>query len=128
MAVLSWIVFGLLALLWTAGAWVTVEATEWIAQALASGTAVQAARDIAALPLPQWVRLWIDPAWFEALQSALQWAFGSLGASLPFAGTAAVWITAAIWIGWGFGLLLLLVAAAAVHVLLRRLVRRRTPA
>ncbi len=124
MAALSWIVFGLLALLWTAGAWVTVEATEWIAQALASGSAVQAARDIASLPLPAWLRLWIDPAWFEALQSLVQWSAGVLGAGLPFAGTAAVWITAAIWITWGLGLVLLLAAATAVHLLLRRRGRR----
>jgi len=124
MAALSWIVFALVALFWTGGAWVAAEATEWMAQALASGTAVQAATDIAALPLPQWIRLWIDPAWVGALQSMVQWAVGWLSGGLPFAGTAAVWITAAIWIAWGLGMVLLLVAATAFHMLLRRVARR----
>jgi hypothetical protein len=120
MAGLVWTIFGLLALLWTAGAWVTAEAAEWIAQALASGTAGQAARGIAALPVPQWVRLWLDPAWLEALQSALRWVIDSAERVLPLAGPAAAWLVPVVWIGWGLGMVLLLAAAIAVHALARR--------
>ena len=39
MIALSWMLFGLLALTWTAAAWITAAATEWTAQALAAGHA-----------------------------------------------------------------------------------------
>ena len=74
MIVLSWILFALLAVFWTGAAWISAAAAEWAAQALASGTAAQAAQDLASVPLPEWLKVWIDPAWFDALQSALRWA------------------------------------------------------
>ncbi|MGV3572382.1 MAG: hypothetical protein ACO1PB_17415 [Ramlibacter sp.] len=125
MIAFNWIVFALLALFWTGGAWVTAAATEWLAQALASGTAVQAARDLAALPLPAWLQFWIDPAWLQALQSMVRWAVEGAGAGLPFAGTAAGWLVPAVWVAWGIGCVLLLLGAVAVHVVLRRFARRR---
>lgn len=120
MIALSWMLFALLALFWTAGAWITVAVTEWTVQALASGTAAQAARDVVTLPLPEWLKSWIDPAWSQALQSLAQWAVDAAGAWLPLAGTAAGWLVPAIWIAWGLGLLMLLLAAAVVHFLARR--------
>ncbi|WP_332827675.1 hypothetical protein [Ramlibacter sp.] len=85
-----------------------------------TGTAAQAARDITALPLPEWLASWIDPAWLQALQSLAQWAVDAAGAWLALAGTAAGWLAPAIWIAWGIGLLLLLLTAAVVHFLVRR--------
>jgi hypothetical protein len=124
MLALSWILFALLALFWTGAAWITASATQWAAQALASGTAAQAARELAAVPLPEWLRLWIDPDWLQPFHSALQWAIDSAGAALPLAGMAAGWLVPAIWIGWGLGMLLLLLGALGAHALLRRLGRR----
>ena len=120
MIALGWMLFALLALLWTAGAWITAAVTGWTAQAFATGTAAQAARDITALPLPEWLKFWIDPAWLQALQTLAQGAVDAAGAWLPLAGNAAGWHVAAIWIAWGLGLLLLLLAAAVVHFLVRR--------
>ncbi|HEY8357227.1 MAG TPA: hypothetical protein VIL30_07160 [Ramlibacter sp.] len=124
MIVLSWILFAFLALLWTGAAWITAAMLRWLGDALASGTAPQAARDIASLPLPDWGKFWIDPAWFEMLQSMTQWAIGGAGAGLPIAGTAMEWLVPALWIGWGFGMALLLAGAVAVHLVLRRFRRR----
>lgn len=121
MIALSWMLFALLALFWTAGAWIAAAATEWTVQALATGTAVQAARDASTLPLPEGLRPWIDPAWSQALQSLAQWAVEAAGAWLPLAGTAAGWLVPAIWIAWGLGLFALLLAAVVVHLLVRRL-------
>jgi hypothetical protein len=127
MIVLSWILFALLAVFWTGAAWISASAAEWAAQALASGTAAQAAQDLAALPLPEWLKVWIDPAWFDALQSALRWVIDGAGAGLPLAGTAAGWLVPAIWITWGLGCVLLLLGAVGVHLLLRRFARRAPP-
>lgn len=127
MIALSWILFALLALLWTGAAWIAAAATQWVAQALASGTATQVARDVAALPLPQWLKSWIDPAWLQALQSALQWAVDGAGSWLPLTATAAGWLVPAIWVGWGLGLAVLLLGAGAAHMLLRRFGGRGSP-
>lgn len=120
MVALSWVLFAGLALFWTGAAWTTAAATEWVTQALASGTAVQAARDVASLPLPEWLKFWIDPGWLQALQSAVQWAVDGAGAGLPLAAMAAGWLIPVIWIAWGLGIVLLLVAGASSHMLLRR--------
>ena len=122
---LSWILFALLALFWTGAAWIITASTQWAARALASGTAAQAARDLAALPLPDWLKFWIDPAWLQALESAMQWILQGADAGLPFAGALAGWLVPAIWIAWGMGMVLLLLAAAGAHMLLQRLARRR---
>ena len=121
MIALAWTVVALLALLWTGAAWITAAATGWAAQALASGTASQAARDLAVLPVPDWLKLFIDPAWLQGLQAAVQWALDGAGSLLPFVGSATGWLVPAIWIAWGLGLALLLAAAVTAHVLVRRL-------
>lgn len=131
MIVLSWTLFAVLALFWTGAAWITAAGTEWALQALASGTGVAAARDLAALPVPEWLKVWIDPAWIQSLQSALRWAIDGSAAVLPLAGAAANWLVPAIWIAWALGMLLLLVGAAGAHMLLRRFASRwlrRSPA
>jgi hypothetical protein len=124
MFVLTWALFGLLALFWTGAAWITAAATQWMAQALASGTAAEAARDLAALPVPEWLKFWIEPEWVQALQSALQWLVDGAGAGLPLVGTAAGWLVPAIWVAWALGLLLLLAGGAGAHMMLRRFARR----
>jgi hypothetical protein len=130
MIVVSWTLFALLALLWTGAAWITAAGMEWAVQALASGAAAEAARGLAALPVPEWLKFWIDPAWIQSLQSVLQWAVDAAAASLPLGGTAAGWLVPAVWIAWALGMLLLLVCAAGAHMLLRRLAShwsRRAP-
>lgn len=124
MVLLSWTAFGLLALLWTGGAWMTAEVMQWLAQALASGGAAQGAREVAALPLPAWAQVWIDPAWLEMLQSLLRWSADVAGTGAAAAGSLAGWVVAAIWVGWGLGMLLLVVGALAAHWLIRRFTRR----
>ncbi len=123
MITLSWTLFAVLALLWTGAAWITAAAAGWAAEALAGGSASQTVRDLATLPLPDWLKFWIDPEWLQAVQSALQWAIDGAGAGLPFLASIAGWIVPAIWIGWGLGAVLLLVAALAVHLLVRRFTR-----
>ena len=123
MIALAWTVFALLALAWTAAAWITAAGAAWGAQALASGSATHAARELAAVPLPDWLDIWIDATSLEALQSALRWAIDTASAVLPFAADAAGWLVPLVWIGWGFGMVLLLLVATGSHLLLRRLER-----
>jgi hypothetical protein len=121
MMALPWIVFALLALFWTGGAAVTAWAIDWLAQALADGGAAQAAGELVAMPVPQWIALWLDPAWVQAMQSGLLWALEAGRGWLPLAGSAAGWLVPLVWVTWALGLLVLLAGAAGVHLLVRRL-------
>ena len=121
MAALPWAVFAVLALFWTGGAVLTAWLVEWMGQALASGGAVDAGREFAALPVPTWIAPWVDPALVQGAQSALVWALDAARGLLPLAGSAAGWLVPVVWVLWGLGLLALLAAAGGVHLLLRRL-------
>ncbi|RYY58511.1 MAG: hypothetical protein EOO24_61630 [Comamonadaceae bacterium] len=127
MVALNWIVFSLLGLVWTAAAWLTVEVTDWTVVALASGAATDAARDLATLPLPAWMQIWVDPGWLLAVQSFAQWLADLAGPGAQFASMVAHWLVPAIWIAWGVGIALLLLGAACVHLLLRRFMPRAAP-
>ncbi|RYF15108.1 MAG: hypothetical protein EOO30_15755 [Comamonadaceae bacterium] len=128
MITVTWAVFAVLALLWTGGAAMAAALAGWTAQAIADGTAVGAAREIAAVPVPQWMALWMDTAFVEALQSALSWAVEAGRHALPFVGTAAGWLVPMVWIAWAIGLAFLLAAAATAHLLVRRFRPARRPA
>ena len=119
-----WSLFGLLALLWTGGALLAVELAQWGGEALASGAPMAAGRELAGLPVPQWLAVWIDPAWLQALQSALSWAGEAAGHLLPLAGSVAGWLVPLVWVLWGVGLAFLLAAAGGLHLLLRRFIAR----
>lgn len=125
MIALTWILFAVLALVWTGAAWITAAILQWATEALASGAASDAAREMAALELPEWMKVWIDPDWLLVLQAAVQSATDGAGALLPLANMAAAWLVPAVWLTWGLGMVLLLVAAVGAHVLLRRYARRR---
>lgn len=115
MKIAIWLLFGALALAWTAGAWLTAAVAQWSAQALASGTAEAAGRAVAAWPVPPWMALWVDPQWVKALQDMVAWTLDTGQGLLPWLGTAMGWLVPLVWVGWGFGLAVLLVLAALAH-------------
>jgi hypothetical protein len=120
-----WIVFGLLAALWTGGALLAAELAAWSAALLASGEAVDLGTTVAQWPVPAWVALWVDPAWVQAGQQALAWALELLRDSLPLVGSAVGWLVPVVWVLWGLGLLLMVLLAGGAHLLLGRLVPAR---
>ncbi len=115
MKIAIWLLFGALALAWTAGAWLTAVVAQWSAQALASGTAEAAGRAVAAWPVPPWMALWVDPQWVKVLQDMVAWTLDTGQGLLPWLGTAMGWLVPLVWVGWGFGLVVLLVLAALAH-------------
>lgn len=127
MRIAIWVVFGLLALLWTGGAFVSAQLTQWIAQALASGEAASVGRELAQWPVPQWLALWVDTAWLEALQSALLWTLETLQEALPLLGSALGWLVPLVWLLWGLGLVALMLLAGLAQLLLGR-ARKALPA
>jgi hypothetical protein len=120
MKALWWALVAFAAVVWTAGAWVAAGLTEWGAQALASGAAVEAGRAAAQWPVPPWVALWVDPAWVTAAQETVRWSLDALAHLLPAVGSVGPWLVAAVWVVWAVGLAGGLVIAVIGHLALRR--------
>lgn len=121
MKAMIWVAFVVLAGLWTGLVALTVQVTDWLLAAMASGQATDLATAAGQWPVPAWLALWVDTAWLQGLQAAavdlVQW----LGQVLPSADGLMGWIAPLLWIGWGLVMLLLLVCAVAGHWLAGRL-------
>lgn len=128
MKVLVWTVFVIGLLLWTAGTWAVAELTRWAAGIVASGEAVDWAETVGALRWPAWLTLWLDPALIESMidtvVTALEWA----RRAMPWFGSVAGWVVAALWVVWGIGALLWLALAGGLHLLVGRLSAPRAAA
>ena len=120
MKIALWIVFALVAALWTGTVLVSVELTGWLATTVASGQAGDVITNIGQWPVPAWLALWIDPVWVEALQAGWVQLMGWLGASGPAIGSVVSWLIPLMWVVWGLVLLVMLLAAAAGHFLMGR--------
>ncbi|MCU0763499.1 MAG: hypothetical protein MUF76_11155 [Hydrogenophaga sp.] len=120
MKTLIWVLFVVLAGLWTGLVAITGQLTEWLLGAVASGQASDLAGAVGQWPVPAWLGLWVDTAWLQAVQAAtadmLQW----LGQWLPGAGSLMAWITPLLWTGWLLVLLTMLVLAGLGHWLVGR--------
>lgn len=121
MRIAIWTVFGLVALLWTGGAFVVSELTQWAARVLASGEAAALGKEVAQWPVPQWISPWMDPALLQSMQAALLWLLELLHDVLPLFDTAAVWLVPMVWVLWGLGLAAMLLLAGGAHLLSGRL-------
>ena len=115
MIALIWIVFTVLALLWTGLAAFSVNVADWVVNFLASNHLGDAAADLTGIPLPAWLTPWIDPALLEALkvssvefvQAAMTW--------MPSADALSGGIGWLIWTIWGIGFMVMLMLTAVLH-------------
>jgi hypothetical protein len=117
MKTLIWVAFLVLAGLWTGLVALTVQVTDWLLGAVASGQATDLATAAGQWPVPAWLALWVDTAWLQGLQAA--WV--GVGQVLPSADGLMGWITPLLWTGWALVMVLLLVCAVAGHWLVGRL-------
>lgn len=121
MKALIWVAFVLVAGVWTGLVALTAQLTEWLLGAVASGQVNDLASAAGQWPVPDWLGLWVDTAWLQAVQAAtadmLQW----LGQVLPGADSLMGWISPLLWTVWLLVLLTMLVLAALGHWLVGRL-------
>ncbi len=116
-----WIVFGLLAALWTGGAFAAAALTEWASGLIASGAAVDMGRAVAEWPVPAWLAPWVDAAGIKAMQAFFVAALTWLRDAWPSIGAMVGWLVPVIWVLWGLGLALLLLLAGVGHWLAGRM-------
>lgn len=119
-----WLLFGMLALLWTGGIAVTAEVARWAIHALASGNTVDLAELLSRGPMPVLVAMGFDPA---LLKQAMAFLLATIDSLLPLIGAAAGWITPLLWLCWAVVLVLMLAATGVAHLLLTRLSQRESP-
>lgn len=120
MKIIVWGAFGVLALAWTAGAFITAEILQWGAGFIASGAAVDLGTAAAQWPAPAWLAIWLDPAAVESVRMAAISALQALRGALPWLGSAVGWLVPLAWIVWGVGMASLLGLAGVAHWLLGR--------
>lgn len=123
MKIALWIVFAVLALLWTGGAAAVAQLVQWSAQGLASGSAAPLGTIAADAVMPSWLSAWIDPASWSAAQQAIAGALAALSDSLPAIGTAVGWLVPAVWVAWGLGLVALIGLTVVAYWLIARFAR-----
>jgi hypothetical protein len=109
MKAIIWSAFLLLAVLWTAGAALFAQLTEWSLGLLASGSATDLVDRVAQIPIPPWLAPWIDLSGWQELVAWFTAVLQSISAMLPAAGQSLGWLVPLVWIIWGIGMLALLV-------------------
>jgi len=83
MKTLVWILFGLLSLLWTGGAWVLARLGGWAAGLAATGGTVDWVGKVAESPPMLMLARWLDAAWYQRVQDAMIALLQGLGEGLP---------------------------------------------
>lgn len=115
MKVAIWTVAALATLAWTSAIAVSALAANWAAELIGSGQAIDWAREAARLPVPGWIRIWVDPDILRSLQEAIMWSVEAVQATLPFAAAVLDWLVPVAWATWGIGMLALLGLAGGLH-------------
>ena len=118
MKLLIWSCFLVLSLLWTGMAVVAVNVSDWALGLLGSGAPL--GNQVAALNLPAWVGLWVQPEWIAAIQATMTGVFSMIQPWLPSTDTLGTVVSALVWLSWGLGVLVLLALAAGGHWFLAR--------
>jgi hypothetical protein len=119
MKALVWLVFGLLAAVWTGLVALAVQLSGWLLGAMASAPA-GSLPTVGTWPVPAWLAPWVDTEGFVALQALWMNLTLWLGQVLPAAGGLMDWITPLLWTAWALGLLPLLALAGFLHWLIAR--------
>lgn len=115
MKIAIWAVVGVVIGLWTAGAFVVAEATQWAARHVASGAAQDLGRVAAQWPAPAWLAFWVDPQWIASIQATALWTLDALSDAVPFVESALGWLVPLVWALWALGTIVLIALAGLGH-------------
>jgi hypothetical protein len=124
-----WILFGVVAMLWTGFAFLMAGVAEWASAAAHSDAAMGAAERIAntslSVPTPEWARGWLDPAAMKAAQDFVLSLTSSLSAmsvqALPWMGKLMEWLVPLVWTIWGAVLVMMILVTLVIQAIARRL-------
>lgn len=115
-----WIVFAVLAALWTGLIVLATRLTQWALAAVADARVPDAALAGPAWGVPPEASGWLSPEFMHSLQAAMLYAAQTLNHLLPAAASLAPWLTVLAWLFWGLVMACLLVLALVLHWLAGR--------
>lgn len=121
MTTILWLLFALVALVWTGVIALGVQLADWALAGIASGQVAGAVAAAGERVPPGWLGALLDPAALQALTEGLQAGLRWLSGVLPLADGLAGWAAFALWAIWAAGMLALLAVTALLHWGLRRL-------
>jgi hypothetical protein len=117
MKIVIWLACAFLLAIWTGFAFLSVQITEWIAQASVAAEMTELKTLTQQMPVPEWLPVWIDPMWIHALQAMLMSSIDMIALAFPYFSAAAGWLVPLIWAFWAAGAVLLLLLAGGGHFL-----------
>lgn len=127
MKIAIWVIFSVLALLWTAGSFIAATLTQWGTQLLATASFEQLNSNVTQWPLPEGLPIWFDPGAILALQHLALLSLEAFRNAMPYMSSMMAWLVPVIWMVWGFGFLCLLALAGGAHWLAARCMTSRPP-
>jgi hypothetical protein len=123
MKFLLWVVFVVIAALWSGTVLISAELTKWLAASVSWGKPGELITNAGDWPVPAWLSMWIDPALVESFQAHWVQVLGWLGQTGPSLEGVVSWLIPLIWVIWGAVMLIGLVVALAGHFLIGKLSR-----
>lgn len=117
MKIVIWSVCAVVLAFWTGFAFLSVQITEWIAQASVTAEMTELKTLAQQMPVPEWLPVWIDPMWIHALQAVLMSSIDMIASAFPYFSAAAGWLVPVIWAFWAAGTVALLLLAGGGHFL-----------
>lgn len=117
-----WLTFAVLAAMFTGFVMIALQLTGWALATVSSLQMPEVVNNASqwTMPLPSWAAPWIDTAWLQTMKTMLISTVQGLHDILPAASSLDGWISALVWIGWGFGMAALLALALGMHWLAGR--------
>ena len=118
-----WVIFALIAALWSGIVLISAELTKWLAANVSLGKPNELISN--PWPVPAWLRMWIDPTVVEGFQANWVHVLDWLGQTGPSIEGIVSWLIPVLWVTWGVVLLIALLAAVAGHLLINKLCRSK---
>ncbi|WP_233238191.1 hypothetical protein [Bordetella sp. LUAb4] len=120
MKTIIWVIFGLLAIIWTGIVSMTLKLVHWLLGSIGDVRVPVPTAPSTAAPMPDWMPPWIDTSWVHALQAGIADTLNHINQALPILNGLSGWLTVLGWFTWGLIMALLLVLALLLHWLVGR--------
>ncbi|WP_454688752.1 hypothetical protein [Achromobacter aloeverae] len=120
MKTIIWVIFGLLAVIWTGIVSMAVKLMHWLLGSIGDVQVPVPAAPPADAPVPDWMPPWVDAGWVHALQAGIADALNHINHALPILNGLSGWLTVLGWFTWGLIMILLLAIALLLHWLAGR--------
>jgi hypothetical protein len=113
MKILIWAIAAVAALLGTLLVAVTASAVGWLGDNMAGGA--DWVKQLALMPVPAWLSLFLDPAMVEWVHSATLGAISAVATGLPWLAPMLGWVVPVLWVVWLIILICIIGLASGLH-------------